>query len=85
MTTPTANNNNTKEHKPGMECPECGFFINMSIETILYQSGIQCAGCGLKLTMNRNMSNEALQALQNLDTAIKNVNHLKSKYQQENK
>lgn len=74
------NNKPSQEHKPGLACPECGFFINMSIEDILYRTGIQCASCGLQLTMNRNMSNEALQALQNLDTAIKNVNHLKQKY-----
>lgn len=73
-------NKPSQEHKPGLACPECGFFINMSIEDVLYKSGIQCAHCGLKLTMQRNMSKDALQALQNLDAAIKNVDTLKKRY-----
>lgn len=77
----TTNTNETpKQHTPGMACPECGFFISMSIEDVLYKQGIKCASCGLEMMMNRNMSRESLQALQQLDVAMKNLEGLKKQY-----
>lgn len=63
--------------KPGMACPQCGFFIDITIEDLLYKGSIICPGCTLELTMNRDSSRESLQALQDLHTAIKNVEALK--------
>ena len=76
----TNTTDNKQQHTPGLACPECGFFIHMTIEDVLYKQGIKCASCGLELTMNRNMSQESLQALQQLDAAMKNLETVKDNY-----
>ncbi|MCL6591598.1 MAG: hypothetical protein K6U80_16810 [Firmicutes bacterium] len=71
---------NQATRRPGMNCPECGFFIEISIPRLLGEEGFICPGCGLYLLLNRQESRESLEALNQLQVAIENFNMVRSKY-----
>ncbi len=64
---------NQQNHPSGMPCPECQFFIQISLEDLLYKQSFQCPSCLLEITMNRSNSQEALQLLQDVKIAIDEV------------
>ena len=68
-----------EEHKPGMECPECKFFMEFSIVSLLRENKHVCPGCGLCLTMDRSASRGAMQALNQLQTAVENIDSTRNK------
>lgn len=57
----------------GMECPVCVGFIPVDIEQLLYDGVIACPNCGLRLTVNRQQSQAAMNALKKVDDAVKRV------------
>ena len=71
------------QREPGMPCPRCKFFIQMSIKDILYKTEFICPGCSLKLTLNRGESKDTLKALQQLHIALENLEAVKDKYKKE--
>lgn len=58
---------------PGMKCPVCGTFIPTSIQELLNAKGLVCPNCGLELSINRNESRRAMEILQDVDNAQKNL------------
>lgn len=73
--TPQADN-----HRPGVKCPECGFFMEFSIVSLLQNTDHVCLGCGLVLSINRSASRESMEALQQLQVAIDNLKSVKETY-----
>ena len=50
--------------QPGeIPCPSCGLALPLPIAAVLSGQPIVCAGCGLKLTAQRETSRDALNAL----------------------
>jgi hypothetical protein len=47
---------NGSQRTPGFLCPSCGFFIEVSLESLLYASGHMCPGCGTNFDMDREES-----------------------------
>lgn len=68
-----------QQRTPGMPCPnpECGFFIEMSITSLLTQGEFKCPGCLLTLTMDREVSREALELLQKVNVQKENLESVK--------
>jgi len=66
-----------RERSPGFNCPKCNFFIEMTIESLLYESTQTCPGCTTVFSMDRTQSKEALQLIQRLHVAMKNIETVK--------
>ncbi|MDJ0658200.1 MAG: hypothetical protein QNJ42_01785 [Crocosphaera sp.] len=66
-------NNPQEKHTPGIPCPRCGFFIEMSVQSLLFQPSFQCPGCLLTLSMDRNQSRPALEVLQKVHKEMENL------------
>jgi predicted RNA-binding Zn-ribbon protein involved in translation (DUF1610 family) len=65
------------EHLPGFECPKCKFFIEITIQSLLFGDNQKCPGCGTAYTMDRTKSRDALQLVQKLHVAIQNLESVK--------
>ena len=63
--------------QPGFNCPKCHFFIEVSIQSLLYDDSQKCPGCGTVYSMDRNKSNEALKLVQQVHVAMKNLETVK--------
>ena len=63
---------------PGLNCPQCGFRIRFSMESLLMNHAVTCTGCGLELTIDRSESRPALDALQKLYDGIQEADRIKS-------
>ncbi len=63
---------------PGVPCPDCNFRIPVTIPMLLMNDAIFCNSCGLKLSIDREQSEEGLKLLQNLNEAVEKVNRVKS-------
>lgn len=68
------NQRNQTVKEPGLMCPVCGKFIPTSVAELLSCRGLDCPSCGLHLEIDREQSQKALEALQQLDRAHKRVN-----------
>ncbi|MBC1239133.1 hypothetical protein [Nostoc sp. 2RC] len=66
-------NQGKQQRTPGIPCPECGFFIEMSIYSLLSQADFKCPGCLLTLSMDREVSRPALELLQKVNTQMDNL------------
>lgn len=53
----------------GINCPQCTFFIPLTITDLLYRDGVVCPCCSLTLTTNKEASRQALEALQRVQHA----------------
>ncbi len=62
--------NQGQQRNPGMPCPECNFFIEMSVMSLLTQAEFTCPGCLLTLRMDRAESRPALELLQKVNTQV---------------
>ncbi len=58
---------------PGMNCPQCGRFIPISITELISASFIDCPHCQLRLTIDKSQSQRAIQALEKVDIAQRNL------------
>ncbi|MCT7953207.1 phage terminase large subunit family protein [Ancylothrix sp. C2] len=67
-----------RQPSPGMPCPECGFFIEMSIESLLYKPAFTCPGCLLEISLDRPSSQQALELLQKVNLAKGNIEKAKN-------
>ncbi|RQH40803.1 hypothetical protein D5R40_16170 [Okeania hirsuta] len=65
--------NPSKKPSPGIPCPRCNFFIEMSVQSLLYQASFQCPACFLTLSMDRNQSRPALEVLQKVNKEMENI------------
>lgn len=66
-----------QQRPPGFDCPKCKFFIEISIQSLLYDDTQKCPGCGTSYSMDRHKSTEALQLVQKLHVAMKNLDSVK--------
>jgi len=64
---------NQTNRPSGMPCPECRFFIQISLEDLLYKQSFKCPSCLLEITMDRSNSQEALKLLQDVKIAMDEV------------
>ena len=53
----------------GMPCPKCGGFIPISMFQIIADAAIICPHCGLRLSINRQESGRAIDALRKFQQA----------------
>lgn len=53
----------------GLPCPVCQGFIPTSMQQIITDSAIICPHCGLRLTINRQLSRPAIEALKKVQQA----------------
>ena len=70
-------NQQQQNRPPGIPCPKCSFFIEMSLQSLLYNRGFKCPVCHLELTMDRASSQPALELIQKLNVAMENVERAK--------
>lgn len=62
-----------KQQPSGMSCPICKCFIPISVFQLLYDGAIVCPHCGLTLTINRSVSQSAMNALKKVENAVNQV------------
>ena len=67
----------TPQRLPGFDCPKCKFFIEVSIQSLLYDDTQKCPGCGMVYAMDRSKSTEALKLVQQVHVAMKNLESVK--------
>lgn len=63
----------TNQHVNGLECPVCKAFIPVSVSRLLQESCVVCPACGLRLTINKSQSRKAMEALEKIDAAVRNL------------
>ena len=68
---------NTQQKEPqrpaGFNCPQCSFFIEVTIQGLLYDDNHKCPGCGTVFHLNRQQSQTALSFVQKLHVAAQNL------------
>ena len=67
--------------QPGLKCPECSTLIPMSIDLLLSESSFHCPGCALQISIDKEQSKACLNALQKLDTNLKNAKAVQQQHQ----
>lgn len=65
------------ERTPGIDCPQCGKFIQITIAELLTAHSVRCPHCRLQLVIDRKQSGNALEALQKVEEARKQVDKAK--------
>ena len=65
--------NSSQQRSPGISCPRCNFFIEISLKNLLYQSSFQCPSCLLTLSMDRDQSKPALEIMQKVHKEMENI------------
>lgn len=67
------------ERKTGLNCPQCGEFIETTVFQLLTSHSLLCPHCRLRLTIDRYKSKPALDALRKVQLAQDNLKK-KSKF-----
>lgn len=67
-----------RQQASGMKCPVCEMFIPISIPQLLCDGEIMCPHCGLTMTINKQQSRQALEALRKVDDATRKVRETES-------
>lgn len=62
---------------PGLDCPECGFRIIISVPMLLSGEAIICQACHLKLSVEREQSKPCLDELRKVYDAVQKVDEVK--------
>lgn len=71
--------NSRQERKSGMNCPQCGAFIETSIFQLITANALVCPACRLRLNIDRVKSQQAIAALRKVQAAQENLES-KSKF-----
>lgn len=61
------------QNRPGMNCPNCGHFIETTIQQLLTAQALICPHCRLELRINRQESQRAMEILKDVDNAQNNL------------
>lgn len=64
---------NPQQQRTGLNCPQCGEFIETSILQLLTSHALVCPRCRLRLNIDRNKSRQAFEALRKVEAAQKNL------------
>lgn len=59
----------TYQRTPGLSCPKCEIYFPITIPDLL-SGTLQCPHCALTLTIDRNGSTHAMQALERFQNSI---------------
>ena len=70
-------NNPVEEKKSGFNCPECNFYVEVTLKSLLFEQSQTCPSCLTKFTMDRQESRQALDLMQKLNTVIDNLESAK--------
>lgn len=62
---------------PGLDCPQCGFRIMISVPMLLSGGPIFCPACSLKLTVDQEQSRACLNELQKVYDAVQKVEEIR--------
>jgi len=65
----------------GLPCPECEFFIPMTIPRLLSPEPIRCPSCGLTLNLDRQKSKKSLEMVQKAYKAMQNAEDTKKRWE----
>ena len=57
----------------GMPCPQCKGFIPVTMQQIITESSIFCPHCGLRLNINHQESQPAIEALKKFQQAQNDI------------
>jgi hypothetical protein len=68
------------EEQPGFPCQECGTRIEMTIAQLLYEQSFKCVACGTVYSKDARASSQALEMLQHVHVASKQLEDLKQRY-----
>lgn len=63
---------------PGLDCPQCGHRIQITIPTLLSGRPFYCTNCFLEISVDREKSNEALGELSKLNNAMQKAESIKN-------
>ncbi|SRR6266536_3078364 len=61
---------------PGLTCPRCSFRILISISMLLSEKTICCPNCNLELKVDKERSQESLNALRKLQNDLNHANQI---------
>ena len=61
----------------GFNCPNCDFFIEVTLKSLLFSQSQDCPSCLTKFEMDRQESRQALGLMQKLNTVIDNIESVK--------
>lgn len=70
--------NKQPERVPGFNCPKCNFFIEVSLQSLLYDHSHKCPSCLTEFSMDRQESKQALELIQKVYTAMQNLETAKN-------
>ena len=59
--------------KAGINCPQCGTFVDTAIFEILTSNAFVCPSCHLRLNIDRMKSKQAFDALRKVQAAQKDI------------
>lgn len=68
-----------RQQKAGLNCPQCGNFIETTILQLMTANALICPHCKLRLNIDRMKSRPAFEALRKVQAAQKNLEE-KSKF-----
>lgn len=60
---------NDSRQQPGLNCPQCGSFIPLTIDTIQNSRSVTCTKCYLRLNIDRTTAGQAIEALKKVKDA----------------
>lgn len=72
----------SRKQKAGINCPQCGAFIETSIFELLTSGALSCPSCHLCISIDRTGSKPTFDALRKVRQAQQNLEE-KSKYDRE--
>lgn len=61
----------------GFPCPECGTVTPITMEMLIYNQPIYCAGCGIKFTISTSESHDVIEDLKKVHKAQQEVKNMK--------
>lgn len=59
------------QHTSGIPCPNCRQMIPISMQQMLMYRTIFCPSCGLRLDIDKNKSDKAIEVLRKIEEAEK--------------
>lgn len=57
----------------GFPCPNCQFWVEVSVQSLLYGDKHVCPSCHTEFKMDRDKSRDALKMVQKLQVALENM------------
>ena len=76
-------NDQTNQQRQGFPCPECSTVTPITMEMLIYNQPIFCAGCGIKFTILNSESHNVIEDLKKVHKAqqeLKDIKGVKTKH-----